>query len=321
MSGRGARGARGARALLRDAHRLIWSVRIGRCGMVARAAARTLRRVAPIRGIAPLTNIVLGAPRPGSAPVPVLARVGGVEFALDLHESLHRAVYLDLFSLELRRVVLPLLRPGELFVDAGSNFGFWALLAAKRGCRVIAVEPVPPTVARLEDNARRNGLDGAIEVVGAALSAEAGSLTLTLGGGESGQASAHPAANAEAETFVVPAVTLDSLLGEQSVRFLKIDVEGHEPALLRGGDRVLGGGQVDFLLIELSGGVIGRSGGSAAELIEFLEARGYSFVRFIRANEGLAPRRSYRHPSLEELRLGGHAGDALWVHAAAARRA
>jgi FkbM family methyltransferase len=299
----------------------VWSVRIGRCGPLARTAARTLRRLVPIRGIAPLTNIILGAPRPGSAPVPVGAWIGGVEFALDLRESLHRAVYLDLFSLELRRVVLPLLRPGELFVDAGANFGFWTLLAAQRGCRVIAIEPVPPTLARLEDNARRNGLAEAIEVVGAALSAEAGSLTLTLGGGESGQASTHPARTPDAETFVVPAVTLDSLLGERPVRFLKIDVEGHEPALLRGADRALGAGQADYVLIELSGGVIGRSGGSAAELIDLLEDRDYRFVRFIRANEGLAPRRSYGHPTLAQLRHGDHAGDALWVHAAAARKA
>jgi FkbM family methyltransferase len=307
------------RKLLARIHRLAWSVRIGRCGVVARATARALRRAAPVRGIAPLTNVVLGAPRPGSAAVPARARIDGVEFALDLRESLHRAVYLDLFSLELRRVVLPLLGPGELFVDAGANFGFWALLAGKRGCRVLAIEPVPPTRARLEANAASNGLGGAIEVVGAALSDEAGSLTLSVAGGESGQASAHPAQAAGAETFVVPAVTLDGLLGERAVRFLKIDVEGHEPALLRGAERVLRAGQVDYLLIELSGGVIGRSGGSAAELIEWLEERGYRFVRFIRANEGLAPRRSYRHPTLAQLRAGGHAGDALWVHESVAR--
>ena len=216
----------------------------------------------------------------------------------------------------------------RVYIAATSGFGSFylmlplvPLLAAKRGCRVIAVEPVPPTRERLENNIGRNGLEGAIEVVGAALSAEAGSLTLSLGGGESGQASAHPAATAEAETFVVPAVTLDSLLRERPVRFLKIDVEGHEPALLRGADRVLGAGQADYLLIELSGDVIGRSGGSAAELIDLLEDRGYSFVRFIRANEGLAPRRSYRHLMLDQLRRGGQAGDALWVHAGAARQA
>ncbi|HEX4033821.1 MAG TPA: FkbM family methyltransferase [Solirubrobacteraceae bacterium] len=310
------------RALLGHAHRLAWSVRIGRCGGVARAAARALRRVAPVRGIAPLTNIVLGAPPARSAPVPARARIGGVEFALDLRESLHRAVYLDLFSLELRRVVLPLLGRGELFVDAGANFGFWALLAARRGCRVIAIEPLPATRTRLQENARRNGLDGAIEVVAAALSDEGGALTLSVTGGESGQASAHPPqGSADAETFVVPAVTLDSLLGERAVRFLKIDVEGHEPALLRGADRVLRAGRVDFLLIELSGGVLGRSGGSAAELIDWLAERGYRFVRFIRANEGLAPRRSYRRVTLEELRRGGHAGDALWVHESTTRLA
>ncbi|HEY7966454.1 MAG TPA: FkbM family methyltransferase [Solirubrobacteraceae bacterium] len=294
-------------------------MRIGRCGLLARAGARVLRRLLPVRGIGPLTNIVLGAPPPGSAPVAARARIGGVEFALDLREALHRAVYLDLVSLELRRVVLPLLSPGELFVDAGANFGLWALAAARRGCRVIAVEPVPPTRARLEENVRRNRLEDAIEVVGAALSDATGSLTLSIAGGESGQASVHPAAAGAVETFVVPALTLDSLVGERAVRFLKIDVEGHEAALLRGAEGLLSAGRAAYVLIELSGEVIGRSGGSAAELIDFLQARGYRFVRFVRANEGLAPRRSYRHPSLAQLRLGGHAGDALWAHEAVAK--
>jgi len=305
--------------LLRRAHRLAWSVRIGRCGLVARGAARALRRLMPVRGIGPLTNVVLGVPPPASAPVAARARIDGVEFSLDLRESLHRAVYLDLVSLELRRVVLPLLAAGDLFVDAGANFGFWALAAARRGCSVIAVEPVPPTRARLEENARLNGLEGAVEVVGAALSDAAGSLTLSMAGGESGQASAHPAPAGAVETFVVPAMTLDSLLGDRAVRFLKVDVEGHEAALLRGADGLLSSGRAAYVLIELSGDVLGRSGGSAAELIDFLETRGYRFVRFVRANEGLAPRSSYRHPTLAQLRLGGHAGDALWVHESVAK--
>jgi len=299
--------------VLRKMHRLLWQIRIGHCGALARALARALRRLLPVRGIGPLTNIVLGEPR--AARSPATAELGGVSFELDLTQALHRAVYLNLFSLELRRVVLPLLGPGDLFVDVGANFGFWALAAAQRGCRVIAVEPVPSTRALLASNAARNGLTDRVEIFAGAVSDSVGQLDVAVPSGESGQASVHPDAGAELETFTVEATTLDVLLGEQSVRFLKIDVEGHEPAVLRGAARALRSGQIEFVLVELASAVMDRSGASAASLIDVLEGCGYTFVRFVRANEGFLPRRSYGRLTREQLRAGTYAGDALWARA------
>ena len=298
--------------MLRRIHRLLWSVRVGRCGPLSRRLARALRLLLPLRGIGPLTNIVLGAPSQAT-PREVGATIEGVVFELDLRQSLHRAVYLNLFSLELRRAVLPLLRPGDLLVDVGANFGFWALAAARRGCRVIAVEPVPDTRARLAANAARNGLAERVETVAEALSDSDDTLTIAVPGGESGQATAHPGDGVDIASFSVPARTLDDLLGDRPVRFLKIDVEGHEPAVLRGARRVLASGQIEYVLIELASPVMTRTGGSAAALIDVLEGHGYGFVRFVRANEGLFPRRSYGRLTLEQLRAGAYAGDALWA--------
>ena len=297
--------------MLRKMHRLLWQIRLGRCGPLARALAKLLRRLLPVRGIGPLTNIVLGAPR--AAASPASAEIEGVTFELDLAQALHRAVYLNLFSLELRRVVLPLLSPRDLFVDVGANFGFWALLAARRGCRVIAVEPIPATRALLAANAERNGLAERLEIIAAAVSDRPGSLTVAVPAGESGQASAHPDAGVELERFTVETMTLDELLGEQPVRFLKIDVEGHEPAVLRGAARALRSGRVEYVLVELASTVMSRSGASGASLIDVLEGCGYTFVRFVRANEGLFPRRSYGRLTPEQLRAGVYAGDALWA--------
>jgi FkbM family methyltransferase len=297
--------------VLRRIHRLLWRTRVGRCGPLARRLARALRLLAPLRGIGPLTNIVLGAPSQAKA-CAATATIDGVVFELDLRQSLHRAVYLNLFSLDLRRAVLPLLRPDDLVVDVGANFGFWALLAARRGCRVIAVEPVADTRALLAANAAANGLAQRVEIVAEALSDSDEMLTIAVPGGESGQASAHPGDRVDVATLSVPATTLDELLGDRSVRFLKIDVEGHEPAVLRGAGRALASGQIEYVLIELAGAVMTRSGGSAAALIDVLEGHGYDFVRFVRANEGLFPRRSYGRLTLEQLRGGAYAGDALW---------
>ena len=52
-----------------------------------------------------------------------------------------------------------LLRPGEVFVDAGANIGSFTVLAGKvSGAIVHAFEPVPATFARLQANIAANGI-------------------------------------------------------------------------------------------------------------------------------------------------------------------
>ena len=297
--------------MLRRIHGRLWQIRIGRCGPFARRCARMLRRLLPVRGIAPLTSMVIGVPPPGRVCTAV-ARIDGSAFELDLSESLHRVAYLDLFSLELRRIVLPLLAPDQLVVDVGANFGFWTVLAARRGCRVIAIEPVAPTRELLTSNVRRNGIAARVEISSQALSDSAGTISLAVPDGESGQASAYPDPSAALEVHVVPTTTLDELIGERHVRFCKVDVEGHELAVLDGARRTLSDKRVDYVLVELSGALLARAKHTGREIVELLTGHGYAFVRFVPANAGLFPRRSYAEVSLEELTTGSHAGDALW---------
>lgn len=70
----------------------------------------------------------------------------------DLGEDLHRLIYLDLLEPKLAPVLLGGVRPGGLFVDVGANIGYWSLLAAARGSRVIAFEPGPPMVESFKEN-------------------------------------------------------------------------------------------------------------------------------------------------------------------------
>ena len=49
-------------------------------------------------------------------------------------------------------------------LDVGSNFGYYALLAAKMGCRVLAWEPVPVFRAFIELAAQLNNVSHLIHV-------------------------------------------------------------------------------------------------------------------------------------------------------------
>jgi FkbM family methyltransferase len=264
----------------------------------------------PVRGITLITNTVLGEPESVTKPSPATAKIDGVVFDLDLREELHRLVYLNLFDLELRRVVLPLLHPGDLVVDVGANFGFWALAAANLGCSVVAIEPIPPTRELLVANAIRNGLRDRLEVVSVAISDAVGELTMIVPAGETGHASAHPHPATSMEEFTVTATTLDNVIGDRHIRLLKIDVEGHEASVLLGAEHILRNGSVDYVMIEIVGEHLERAGWSAADLCELLADDGFELVRWVPAGVGLFPKRRPRLPSKAE--IGVRPGDALW---------
>eukprot|EP00955_Chlamydomonas_euryale_P103776 365522-Chlamydomonas_euryale.AAC.14 len=60
----------------------------------------------------------------------------------------------------------------SLFVDVGSNFGWFSLLAASMGCRAVAFEPVPHFFAFLEYSVHANGLAHRVDMRQTVVSAE-----------------------------------------------------------------------------------------------------------------------------------------------------
>jgi FkbM family methyltransferase len=136
------------------------------------------------------------------------------------------------------------LRPGDTFVDAGANIGFYTVLASqlvgKEGA-VIAVEMMPDTAERL---ARNIGLNDAsnVEIANVALSDRAGeTVSVTVTPGKYGKASIMGEGR-EGKTVRLDASTstLDDLLdGRRTIRLVKMDLEGAEEAALRGGARTL----------------------------------------------------------------------------------
>ncbi len=138
-------------------------------------------------------------------------------------------------------------------VDVGAYTGLYSLIAARAGpaCTVVAVEPHPRNAARLLHNLSLN--PGAeVEVAELALSDDEGregttQLTLPARGDISDVASLmRPFSEAHYDLEYgqqqVRCTTLDTLLGSRSsgpLRLLKIDVEGHELAVLRGARKTI----------------------------------------------------------------------------------
>lgn len=182
-----------------------------------------------------------------------------------------------------------LVRPGTIVVDVGAHFGVYsyvlARLVGKEG-RVIAIEPIAEDAELIERAARTLRLP--ISVVRCALSSRGGEATLRiprLGGAEKtalatleGQPQAGDTGAMAERT--VPARRLDDVLRGIAlpVSFLKIDVEGHELAVLDGAMETIATHR-PAILIEINHDLGGRPVDAVFDRIlgfgyrgEFLEA-------------------------------------------------
>jgi FkbM family methyltransferase len=126
---------------------------------------------------------------------------------------------------------------GGTAVDVGAWYGPWTVRLSRLAGQVVSIEPNPALAAAV-----RAGCPAA-QVVEAAASDHDGTARLWLppgGRGAEGTASLEHAGAAEnAGRFItVRRVTIDGL-GLTGVRFIKMDIEGHETAALRGAEQTI----------------------------------------------------------------------------------
>ena len=132
---------------------------------------------------------------------------------------------------------------GWTVFDVGANIGVFTLLQATQGARVYSFEPNPESYGRLLRNVTANKLSECVRLFPTALGDERvmGSLHV-IGGGTTGGVVTPAKAGASVPGVAVPITTLDevvSTLPGLSIDLLKIDAEGSEAAILRGGERTL----------------------------------------------------------------------------------
>jgi FkbM family methyltransferase len=132
---------------------------------------------------------------------------------------------------------------GWTVFDVGANIGVFTVLQATQGARIYSFEPNPDSYSRLSRNVTANKLSDRVRLFPTALGDErgVGSLHVT-GGGTTGGVVTPVEADASASGVAVPIATLDevvSTLPGLSIDLLKIDAEGSEVAILRGGERTL----------------------------------------------------------------------------------
>jgi FkbM family methyltransferase len=161
----------------------------------------------------------------------------GSRMSIDLGDTTQLSAYLlrD-FAPELTRYIEPLLPRGGTFFDVGANIGLvtFAIAARRPDVTISAFEPSAPNIAAWKRNRALNPR-GDVRLVEAAVSDHENGARLTVpddsGSGTLG-----------AEGVEVATVTLAAhcaRAGIARIDVMKIDVEGHEHAVLAGADSLL----------------------------------------------------------------------------------
>ncbi|KXZ44545.1 hypothetical protein GPECTOR_65g163 [Gonium pectorale] len=119
-----------------------------------------------------------------------------------------------------------------LVVDVGANFGWFAIMAARLGCKVIAYEPVPVFRSFFEYSIFLNDLSSLIEVRPSVVSHEAEK-------------------HMKMETIEVPSVRLENDV-KSDVLLMKVDVEGWEWAVIKGAEGLFKKYDVESVIMEYS---------------------------------------------------------------------
>ena len=204
--------------------------------------------------------------------------------------GLYESVESYLFTLLLRR--------GMTVIDVGANTGQYTLLAAtavgSEGA-VHSFEPVPANFRQLESNITRNHLSNVTAVCGALWDEET-EVALSVPKKTPGQSAnsgqwSVGAPSGEMRPVGSKAFPLDTYAQRhhlQRIDFMKMDVEGAEPFVIRGARQVISNSH-PIILAEVNQAALQRLGSSAAEFLGLLISLGYRAWKIGSSDDECAP--------------------------------
>lgn len=212
---------------------------------------------------------------------------GGEYVCVDLR-SLDSLAYLLGWDLEsdVVEVFRTFLKPGSAVVDVGASCGLYTAIAAaavRRDGRVFALEGNPEVFPCLERTIIANGHFGNPNIVAAnrLVSDRCGSGTLnfTPEAFHLGTMADVSLPGGERRSIEVAMTTLDAVLpADIPIDLVKIDVEGHEPSVLRGMERTIARSPNLRVIIEFADYMLARTL-PAGEFAAYIRRLGFAICR------------------------------------------
>ena len=248
-----------------------------------KALTAVSRLLPPLRGAA---RIAFHCIRPlyratGEVVLPIWP---GVKMLVDPHDYLggYLAFLPQVYDRWERRAMASILRPGDVFVDVGSNLGAYALWAARcvgSSGRVLAIEPDPHNHQVLTVNVHLNGYESRVQVLHRGISGQR--QTIHLHRNVTGNCGGHNFRGTGVEGPLVECIPLDEAVeqfGVRRIRMMKLDIEGFEGKVLERYFRAAASATwPEYLLVEIDAGP--AAPGEKDSLRRQVQSHGYSPLR------------------------------------------
>jgi FkbM family methyltransferase len=194
------------------------------------------------------------------------------------------------YEKEMTEQISSFLKPGDCFVDLGSNEGYFSIIASalvgKTG-KVIAIEPQQRLWEVITYNSMLNSCFN-IQLMPFGISSKTGETTMNL----------YPSLNTGASSLSsnfnfkisfggirkkiygqqkIYTKTLDELKNSipNSIKLIKIDIEGFELEALKGSEHLLKQHTFNYILVEIHPAALSAMSQNEAELIDFVTKFGY----------------------------------------------
>jgi FkbM family methyltransferase len=211
----------------------------------------------------------------------------------EIYEMLDKVYFSD--QMDEKEVIdhLPqLLRSARLFVDIGASLGQYTYFANQlmTAGQIVAIEADPIRFEKLESNCHTwsTSSSNTLKCLQGAVSDSGGKISFFITGSDvSGGLFKHGLEHVSNEAkkrvgwseIEVDSFTLDSLFQNTIPDCVKIDVEGSELRVLRGGENILGRGKTIFL-VELHDFLDPDGQRNPSEVIQYMKQFGYSHYNF-----------------------------------------
>ena len=164
----------------------------------------------------------------------------------------YRWVYPNSYEVEKTNFITSHCSPGDTVIDIGAHMGVFTYFLANQvgqNGKVYSFEPTPLAYSLLKKNIIYNKLDKIVEASPAAVADKEGEITFylndALSKGNSISSNNTVAKNVQIqhdEVIKVKTISLDSLLGKEKIenlKLIKIDAEGAELQILKGGKELI----------------------------------------------------------------------------------
>lgn len=218
----------------------------------------------------------------------VVSVVNGAMLKLHRDSELSRQIASGHFEFAEQLFVSSYLDHGDLFIDIGANIGLFSVIAARAvgpAGRVLAFEPADRPFQRLKENIQLNGFRN-VECYPLAVSDSTDTSTLKVpaDGYDAWSSLASPGLRQGVSERLVSCTTIDNVVSSVGTNhkpnLVKIDVEGWEIHVLKGGSRLLSLPNAPVLLVEFTEQNAVAAGTTCKRLYRIIEDYGYQLYTY-----------------------------------------